>query len=87
MVEGKDNYSRNKIELNEKEFLDFEDNPKKTLEWSNRNVPNSYNHLYNKEDLDSIKEINESLRQKYLNRSELYEPFNKLEIIDRSFIT
>ncbi|WP_157456635.1 fibronectin type III domain-containing protein [Carnobacterium maltaromaticum] len=63
------------------EYLDFSGNSQEALKWSNQNFPKS------EEDIKVIKEINEQLRTKYMNRSELYGNYEELEKIDSIFIT
>lgn len=69
------------------ENLDLANNSKKALEWSNQNFPQLPVAFSNEEDIEAIKEINEQLRNKYLNRSELYQGDIPLEQIDQLFIT
>ncbi|WP_317946553.1 fibronectin type III domain-containing protein [Carnobacterium maltaromaticum] len=69
------------------ENLDFSGNSQEALNWSNQNFLQLPVAFSNEEDIEAIKEINEQLRNKYLNRSELYQGNITLEQIDQLFIT
>lgn len=74
-------------ELANNENLDFSGNSQEALKWSNQNFPQLPVAFSNEEDIEAIKKINEQLRNKYLNRSELYQGNIPLEQIDQLFIT
>lgn len=65
----------------------FANNPKEALEWSKQYFPDGPTSAINSEDLKNIQEANNELRTKYLNRSELYENQDFLNLLDQNFIT
>lgn len=84
IIEDKNNQEEKqskRIDLMEPALIQT-NNDNKSLGWSNNYFPSVFS-----EDIDHIRTINGKLRMKYMNRSELYQPFKDLEALDKSFVT
>ena len=70
----KNTFNESGLEQNKKnEILNFENDSEESINWSNSNFPEIPSKLNRNEDIQMIQNINDSLRRKYMNRSELYE--------------
>lgn len=84
----KNTFNESGLEQNKKnEILNFENDSEESINWSNSNFPEIPSKLNRNEDIQMIQNINDSLRRKYMNRSELYENPTLLEEIDNLFTT
>ncbi|WDA67247.1 bacterial Ig-like domain-containing protein [Lactococcus lactis] len=64
------------------DLFDFSKKNDQASKWSAKYFPKVFS-----DDIDRINSINQQLRMKYMNRSDLYEPFSDLEGLDKSFVT
>lgn len=64
------------------DLINFSKKNGKAAKWSAKYFPRVFN-----DDIDRINSIDQQLRMKYMNRSDLYEPFSDLEGLDKSFVT
>lgn len=67
--------------------LSFKEDFKAGVAWSNNMFPNIPDNLSKSDDLQIINNINNELRRKYMNRSELYYDNPTLDMLDNLFIT
>lgn len=67
--------------------LSFMEDFKAGVAWSNKMFPTIPNNLSKNDDLQIINNINNELRRKYMNRSDLYHNQDQLEVIDNLFVT
>lgn len=63
-------------------LIDFSKKNGQTSKWSAKYFPKVFS-----DDIDHINSVNHQLRTKYMNRSDLYDPFSDLEELDKSFVT
>lgn len=64
------------------DLMDFSKKNSQTSKWSTKHFPKIFS-----DDIDHINSINQQLRNKYMNRSDLYEPLSDLEGLDKRFVT
>ncbi|WP_438840852.1 MULTISPECIES: fibronectin type III domain-containing protein [unclassified Enterococcus] len=82
----KTTFNESGVEQNRKNrILNFENDSEESINWSNSNFPDIPSKLNRNEDIQMIENLNDSLRRKYMNRSELYENTTLLEEIDSLF--
>lgn len=81
------NSGTNNLLTSLKKGRNFANNPREAVEWSNQYFPDGPTKAVDSEDLQKIQNANNELRTKYLNRSELYENQDFLNLLDQSFLT